>query len=119
VISTDIFATAMAVSGDKNPSTTDGVNLVPFLKGESAGKPHQTLYWRMRNNAALRKDDWKIVRNSNPGKPSSEFELYNLKDDIGETRNLAKSHPEPLHELSALWEQLDRQMIAPVWKPEK
>ncbi len=121
VISTDIFATAMAVSGarDVNSSTTDGVNLLPFVSGTSAGKPHQMLYWRMRNNAALRQDDWKIVRNSGPGKLSPEFELYNLKDDVGETRNLAKSHPEPLHKLTALWEQLDRQMIAPVWKPEK
>ena len=30
---------------------------------------------------------------------SAEFQLYNLEDDIGEQKNLAKSHPEKLKEM--------------------
>ena len=66
-----------------------------------------------------RQGDWKIVRNPPPARSSEEFELYNLKDDIGETRNLADSHPEQLARLASLWKKLDGQMIAPVWRPEK
>lgn len=121
VISLDVFATALATSGvkDTNTAPIDGVNLLPYLLGEIKGNPHETLYWRMRNKTALRHGDWKIVRNPVPGKPDAEFELYNLKDDIGETRNLAGTHPEPLAKLTSLWKQLDGQMIAPVWRPEK
>lgn len=121
VISMDVFATALAVSGakDRTAAALDGVNLVPYLSGEGTGKPHQTLYWRMRNKAAVRHGDWKIVKNPLPGKPLAEFELYNLKDDIGETRNLADLHPEQLAQLTSLWKQLDGEMIAPVWRPEK
>jgi arylsulfatase B len=118
VISMDIFATLLAASGAKSsPDSLDGVNLLPFLTGQNTGQPHQTLYWRMRNNAALRHGDWKIVRNPPRGRPVSEFQLYNLKDDIGETRNVAKSHPDELRRLTSLWEQIDQQMIAPVWRP--
>lgn len=37
----------------------------------------------------MRQGDWKLVRQ----KPKYELELYNLRDDVGETRNLAKEQP--------------------------
>jgi arylsulfatase B len=119
VMATDIFATAMELANADNVGgpPRDGVNLIPYLTGASAGKPHQTMYWRMRNKTALRHEDWKIVRNPTTHPSSQNFELYNLHDDVGETRDLAKSHPEKLHELTTLWTQFDRQMAAPAWQP--
>ncbi len=120
VISTDVFATASAVSGTEMPQDRpmDGVNLLPFLTGPSQGKPHETLYWRMRNKTALRQGDWKIVRNPGRGPASSDFELYNLREDLAESQNLASKHPEKLEELKKAWTNLEKQMIEPVWKPQ-
>ena len=61
---------------------------------------------------ALRKDDWKFIRPQSGGTPdwmknknvnsglSSEIQLFNLKDDVNETNNVAKDHPEIVAELS-------------------
>ncbi len=121
VITTDVFATASELAGGTFPhaSPTDGVNLIPFLTGKSPGKPHETLYWRMRDKTALRQGDWKIVRNPVGGKSSPPFELYDLKHDLGESHNLAESQPEKLKQLTSLWKQLDQQMIPPIWQPQK
>ena len=50
----------------------------------------------------LRKGNWKIARGLHSEQP---WELYNLADDIGETKNLAKQEPERLKVLVALAEQ--------------
>ena len=47
--------------------------------------------------SSVRDGDWKLIRFFEDG----HEELYNLKDDIGETRNLAHSEPEKRLELSA------------------
>ncbi|MCA9067866.1 MAG: sulfatase, partial [Planctomycetaceae bacterium] len=121
IISTDIFATASALSGVPVPEgkPMDGVNLIPYLTGQTLGKPHNTLYWRMRNKTALRQGNWKIVRNPGGGQSSKEFELYNLQEDLEESANLATTHPEKLQELSAVWKKLDHQMIDPIWQPDR
>ena len=120
VISTDVFATASAASGAEMPKDRpmDGVNLLPFLTGESQGKPHEMLYWRMRTKTALRQGDWKIVRNSGGVQTSPDFELYNLREDLAESQNLAATHPEKLKELKKARTKLNKQMIEPVWKPQ-
>ena len=87
IISTDIYATVKELSGGKLTSNLkmDGVDLMPYLKGQKSGTPHEVLYWRFLHRGALRKRDWKIV-NMN----GKDWQLYNLKKDIGETENLAK-----------------------------
>jgi arylsulfatase A-like enzyme len=39
---------------------------------------------------AVRWDDWKAVKNG----PSKPIEIYDLKTDAGETKNIAAEHPE-------------------------
>jgi arylsulfatase A-like enzyme len=65
--------------------------------------------------SAVRKGDWKYLRAYKPsggGQFSDTYSaaLYNLKDDIGEERNLAPVNPEKLQELSALLEQWETEM---------
>ena len=45
--------------------------------------------------------DWKIVAAGR----ASEWELYDLKSDRTESRNVAAQHPETVHELSAIWQK--------------
>lgn len=119
VLSLDIFATAVALAKAKTDpgKVYDGVDLIPFLTGSRKGRPHDTLFWRMGTKAALRSGDWKLVRNPRRDQ-MVDWELYNLADDIGESKNLAESSPEKLASMIKEWERLNDQMIDPVW-PKK
>jgi len=113
VIQLDIYATALAVAGVKiTPDMKlDGVNLLPYLKGEDTRPPHEALYWRFGRQMAIRLGDWKLVRHN----LSDEMELYNLRDDIGESKDLAKSNPEKLNELKAAWDKWNSTLVEPRW----
>ena len=49
----DIFPTVMALTGAKPPDGLDGVNLVPYLKGERAGDPHESLFFLTGDKGAV------------------------------------------------------------------
>lgn len=117
IISTDIYATSAALAGVKiqNKDPRDGVNLIPFLSGKTNGIPHKKLFWRNLEHAAFRMGDWKIHRHKIKKGQSSNWALYNLKEDIGETRNLASEKPEKLKELIKEWEKLNTEMVDPLW----
>ncbi len=95
---------------------TDSVNLLPYLTGATKGAPHDFLYWRSGPTIAIRDDEWKLIRYKRTTKRQSDLGddgrltppqggwssdtsdgmvtlLYNLKNDAGETTNLADSHP--------------------------
>jgi arylsulfatase A-like enzyme len=59
VIALDVAATAVAAAGLDHPEEMDGVNLLPYLTGEKPGDPHEMLFWRFVNQAAVRKGDRK------------------------------------------------------------
>lgn len=114
VSSLDLFPTSLALAGLEPPTQTDGADLIPYLNGEKTGSPHESLYWRVGDRAALRKGDWKIVRDRQRGQPGP-WELYNLREDIGEVNDLAGEEDEILEELVEEWEELDQEMIEPVF----
>jgi hypothetical protein len=64
--SLDVFATVLALADAPRPTdgTCDGVNLVPYLAGESKTSPHERLYWRIGGGEAhaVREGRWKLVR---------------------------------------------------------
>lgn len=121
VISTDIFATASAAAGLDPPRDRklDGVDLIPYLTGRTVEVPHDCLFWRMGRRGALRKGGWKIVREAGRGHGEPRVELYDLNSDAGETRDLALERPDKLRELLSHWENLNAEMVEPVWTPRK
>ncbi|MFT5125976.1 MAG: arylsulfatase A-like enzyme [Kiritimatiellia bacterium] len=101
VISLDIYATAGALAGKPvDPKWADGVDLMPYLRGDRTGAPHEQLWWEYRKGGALREGPWKIVREPR----AKKWALYNLDDDIGEETNLAAAQPERLARMQAAWE---------------
>ncbi|MFO7904421.1 MAG: sulfatase-like hydrolase/transferase [Pirellulaceae bacterium] len=103
--SPDLLIACAKLSGASVPAdrVLDGKDPLPVLT-ESAASPHDSLYFRYRTHAALRKGPWKIVRE----KPQQPWQLYHLKRDIGETRDLADEHPQQLTDLATTfseWEQ--------------
>jgi arylsulfatase A-like enzyme len=116
VISLDIFATALAAADADLPETAaqrDGVNLLPHVTSGDARPVHESLYWRVGANAALRQGDWKIVRQGPGRRMPAAWQLYNLADDVGEAKDLASQHPEVVERLTAKWSELDAAMAAP------
>lgn len=116
VCSVDIAATALAAAAIERPagSPGDGVNLLPFLTGSQSGQPHAELFWRVGNRAAIRSGDWKALRNG--GSKKGEWELYNLTNDVGESRNLSRVEPDKLARLRDQWEEINAEMIEPLWR---
>jgi arylsulfatase len=84
-----------------------GLSLVPLFTKEGTVK-HDTLWWWHEENRALRVGNWKIV---SAGK-DAPWELYDLKRDRSERRNLASQRPAHVKELSAKWSQLTEQITA-------
>ena len=71
---------------------TEGRSLLSFLKGGSAPK-RDYFYWELHEGAslqALRFGDWKAVRNG----PSKPLELYDLKTDAAESKDLSSDNPD-------------------------
>ncbi|HEV7282436.1 MAG TPA: arylsulfatase [Pirellulaceae bacterium] len=84
----------------------DGVDVWPLLSGKNlSGEPdssgERTFYivWgQKRNREALRRGDWKIVRNG-----GKTWELFNLADDPYEKNELSGLMPEKVEELLAVY----------------
>ncbi len=92
----DVMPTACEVAGLEPPGDIDGISFLPELLGKPQRKHHH-LYWKFKGKIALRQGKWKLVRNGN----EEAYELYNLKKDPGERKNLASHRPELLRQMKA------------------
>jgi arylsulfatase A-like enzyme len=61
VISLDVAATAVAAAGLPHPPELDGVDLLPHLTGRKQGPPHEALYWRWVDQAAIQEFPYKLL----------------------------------------------------------
>lgn len=86
VISLDLAATFFELAGGVKTDEIkfDGVNLIPYLKNETKGRPHESFNWRFTISAAIRQGDWKLVR-----LPDRLPLLFDLSKDISEQNNVA------------------------------
>jgi arylsulfatase A-like enzyme len=116
----DLFKTFAAAAGALIPTdrTLDGVDLLPYLKGEVTGAPHQTLFWREGYQQSVRHGAWKLIRADQPDKPPGTGQakwLFNLVEDPTEKHNLATQMPERVAELEALLAAHNAEQAAPMW----
>jgi arylsulfatase len=94
---TDIAPTLFAATG-LEPGDGPGISMLPVARGERAHDPH-TLYWEHVGNAAIRRDRWKLVRET-----PQPWELYDIVADRSELHDVAAEHPELVDELAAEWQ---------------
>jgi arylsulfatase A-like enzyme len=104
VTGTDFYPTLLELAGaDLKPEEhTDGVSLVPLLKGETIAE--RPLIWHYPHygnqggepSSIIRKGDWKLIHYYEDG----HEELYNLKTDAEETTDLAAQNAERVKQMS-------------------
>ncbi len=97
----DMLPTYAELAGVAAPDDVDGSSLLALLL-ENSPLPERDVFWRMRENWAVRRGPWKVV-----GRGERQ-RLFNLDDDIGESNDVCAKHPELLAELLAsfrAWEQ--------------
>jgi len=111
----DVMPTLVDLAGATYPVKRDGHailpmegrSLTPAFQGRGLGT--RALFWEHEGNKAVREGDWKAVTKG-PG----EWELYNLRTDRTETRDIAAQHPEKARELATLWRNWSER--AGVWE---
>jgi arylsulfatase A-like enzyme len=109
----DLPASFAALTDVKLPKTAapDSLNVLPALLGEPHKKPlrESAVYHNGGTNGpfAIRKGNWKLIPNragnakKNQGEPAGP-QLFNLADDLPESKNLAANNPDKVKELEAL-----------------
>jgi uncharacterized sulfatase len=110
----DIYATAAAAAGAEVPTDRkmDGVDLLPHVRGEAEGVPHETLVWTQDHYRVVRHQGWKLQRSG----PNDEFVwLFDLNEDPTEQTNLAEERPDKIAELDAILAAHLAEQVPPLW----
>lgn len=109
----DMLPTFCAIAGIASPAdrVIDGRSILPYMRGEHVDAPIHDSF--IVPGATIRHGDWKLlVKGQNPGGgrsdrvgktdrvPATAGSLFNLKNDLGETTNVAANHPDKVRELS-------------------
>lgn len=118
---TDFMATAADIVGAKLPENAaeDSFSFLPALLGESGKATRQSVIHHSINGSfALREGDWKLELCAGSGgwsdpRPGSagekglpDTQLYNLSNDIAETRNLQGEKPDMVEKMTAELEKM-------------
>ena len=109
----DTLATTVGILGEKLPASAgvDSFDFSPVFFGEDVKPPVRTtgIFQTGRGKFAIRQDNWKLCMTTRPTwnnnelvLPESGYELYNLGDDPGESRDIYQQQPERAKQLREL-----------------
>ena len=116
--SVDMFQTIAHYAGAEIPKdrTYDGYDLSQYIEGKQSASPRNEFYFYSPNTDnidGVRIGDWKYVlygEHRRRVKKTPKGKLYNLKQDIGETTDLADKHPEKVSELLKAMKTFDNKV---------
>lgn len=105
-ISYDFYPTFVAAAGGALPEnqTIDGLSLLPLFVDHDARLSRETLHWHYphyhhdRPASAIREGDWKLIEYLDG---TGDVEIYNLANDLGETKNLINTRKGKATDLKA------------------
>lgn len=109
----DAYATAAAAAGAPLPTdrTIDGVDLVPYARGEASGVPHDRLFWRSGASQSALVNGWKLNVSDPPGRSW----LFDLSVDPTEQNDLSAERPDKLAELTRALEAHNAEQMPSRW----
>ena len=135
VIGLDIFPTLLEATHISDDMALDGKSLLPVLKGNKAPMKralywhfpaylqmykadrafhdsHDAPYWRTAPCGAIREGDWKLIEYFESG----DVELFNLKNDPGEKKDLSKTEADKTASMYAKLRTWQKQTNSPIPK---
>ncbi len=104
----DIAKTAIHLAGLPDDKNLDGVNLIPYLSGQNKHAPHEFLFWRFWNQAAIRDNQWKLINAGNQGSY-----LFDLSKDPEEKSNLISKEPSIAVKLKNKLQEWTKELVPP------
>jgi arylsulfatase A-like enzyme len=112
----DIYATAAAVSGQQElPGHLDGVNLIPYVRGEKKDSPHDALFWNWHVSnysvQSVRSGPWRYMEEHDGEESRRRKHLADLTADPGETQNLIDRKPEVAASLKKRLEEWNLKLV--------
>ncbi len=109
----DIFATAAGAAGAPLPADRkiDGVDLLPFARGEATGTTHRALFWRSGASQTALVDGWKLNVSDPPGRKW----LFDLRSDPTEQHDLSAERPDKVAELEKALEAHNAEQLPSAW----
>jgi arylsulfatase A-like enzyme len=109
----DILPTVAAACGVPTTGTQplDGVNLLPYLRNEKDGAPHEVLFWKLAAYSGVRMGNWKLYLEPKNG----VAHLYHLEADPGEKVDLKELQPGVFHDLLARYTAWDKSLPPRAW----
>ena len=107
LVSMDLFVMALTAAGAKLPEDRifDGRDPTAVLAGD-ARWPDRELFFQWGTRSALRSGRYKLVRND----PDEPFQLYDLRENLGETQDLAAARPEIVAQLADRFDRWFREV---------
>ena len=130
---TDLMATCAHIVKDtlRDDEGVDSYNIYPLLEGQELEIREATVSHSVNGSYAIRKEDWKLIFCPGSGGWSDpvpkeaviaglpSLQLFDLKDDPGERKNLIENEPKITEELSALMEHYIEQGRSTIGKPQQ
>ncbi len=107
----DIMPTFLQIAGQPPSQHTDGISFLPTLLGKKDQLRHPYLYWEFHEGGgrqAVRTGNWKGVRLDVSKNADGPIELYNLKTDPTEKKNVADRHPDIVAKMAAYMKDAHR-----------
>jgi arylsulfatase A-like enzyme len=110
----DFFQTSVDIANVQLPKDRiyDGINLMPYLLGDSIAAPHKALFWRSNYTWAVRQGPWKLIVDELSG----NHVLYNLDADKEEQHNLYAQSPDIVRMLEVAYRSWESGVIPPLWQ---
>lgn len=114
----DLFSTMALAAGAEefipDDRKIDGVDLMPFVREQIKGIPHETLFWRQGSLQSVLHEGWKLINTHLADKNERKQWLFELSIDPTEKTNLIDTYPIKVAELEALLAAHNAQQLAPL-----
>jgi arylsulfatase len=115
----DLLPTFLALAGAQHPGDTyrgkpvlrpRGASLLPVLYGQSRSvhPQEEVLGWELFGYRSVRQGDWKLVWDAAPPAPQRKWQLFDVRRDFQELRDLSQSNPQQVSKMQAAWDTYAR-----------
>lgn len=114
----DVMATLGELTGQKIPVHTDGISFLPTLLGQKQ-KTHPFLYFEFPEKSgqvAVRIGNFKGVKSQLKKNKQAPWELFDLANDLSESHDIAKNHPEILKQMDEIVKNQHRPSHIKEWE---